>query len=428
MGEGTGGVTEAYKRRIVLPLAGPIQLTDHVLGHELVHAFQYDITNTNVSSGNGGALNLPLWFIEGMAEYLSIGPVDAHTAMWMRESARRESLPEIDKLDDPRYFPYRYGHALWAYIGGRFGDEVIGDMLRAGGASRAGYAAAFEGVLQVDTKELSKEWHNALFQAYLPIAESTKMPGADGAPGDQEAARRGDERQPRGEPGRLEGDLLLGARPLLDRSLCRRRKDRRGPAQGDRHRDQRPHREPAVHLLGRIVGSDQQEIRVSWHRQRTFGAHNCGRRTGQEGAGAHRRRGRRSDESDLVARRQHDRLFGAGWRVHGPVPLRPQWRPAETSDHGSVRGARSVLVARWPDAGVQHRSIHDQPADARGRRPASGDPRRRVGGRQARRGLRRRRRTSARSGRRTAARSTSSPIVAASRTSTAWSSVARPSS
>ena len=178
MGEGTGGVTEAYKRRIVLPLAGPMHLTDHVLGHELVHAFQYDITNTNVSSGNAGALNLPLWFIEGMAEYLSIGPVDAHTAMWMREAARREKLPEIDKLDDPRYFPYRYGHALWAYIGGRFGDEVIGDMLRAGGASRAGYMAAFEGVLQVDSKQLSTDWHNALFQAYLPIAETTKMPGA----------------------------------------------------------------------------------------------------------------------------------------------------------------------------------------------------------------------------------------------------------
>ena len=77
LGEGTGGVTEAYKRRIVLPFAGPIEATDHVLGHELVHAFQYDITNTNVSSGNVGALALPLWFIEGMAEYLSIGPVDS---------------------------------------------------------------------------------------------------------------------------------------------------------------------------------------------------------------------------------------------------------------------------------------------------------------------------------------------------------------
>ena len=93
LGEGTGGVTEAAKRRIVLPFAGPIEATDHVLGHELVHAFQYDITDTNTQSGSMSALTLPLWFIEGMAEYLSIGPVDPHTAMWMREAARREKLP-----------------------------------------------------------------------------------------------------------------------------------------------------------------------------------------------------------------------------------------------------------------------------------------------------------------------------------------------
>lgn len=109
LGEGTGGVTEAYKRRIVLPFAGPLAATDHVLGHELVHAFQYDITNTNASSGARGALSMPLWFIEGMAEYLSIGPIDAHTTMWMRDAAQREKLPDIDDLDNPRYFPYRYG-------------------------------------------------------------------------------------------------------------------------------------------------------------------------------------------------------------------------------------------------------------------------------------------------------------------------------
>jgi hypothetical protein len=110
LGEGTGGVTEAYKRRIVLPFAGPIQSTDHVLGHEIVHAFQYDITNTSASgaaNGSAGALSLPLWFIEGMAEYLSLGPDDPNTAMWMRESVRREKLPDIDHLDNPRYFPYR---------------------------------------------------------------------------------------------------------------------------------------------------------------------------------------------------------------------------------------------------------------------------------------------------------------------------------
>ena len=178
IGEGTGGVTEAYKRRIVLPLAGPMEATDHVLGHELVHAFQYDITNTNVSSGTAGALALPLWFIEGMAEYLSLGPVDPHTAMWMREASRKENLPRIKDLDDPRYFPYRYGHALWAYVGGRFGDEVLGDMLRAGAAARGGYETALEGVLAVKEEQLSKDWHAALFDAYRPIAETTKMPAA----------------------------------------------------------------------------------------------------------------------------------------------------------------------------------------------------------------------------------------------------------
>ena len=177
IGESTGGVTEAYKRRIILPLAGPIEATDHVLGHELVHAFQYDITGTNVNSNTAGALALPLWFIEGMAEYLSIGPDDPHTAMWMREAARREKLPTIKQLDNPKYFPYRYGQALWAFIGGKYGDRAVGSLLRAGAVAR-GYDEAFKAVLGVDEKELSKEWHAAEFNAYRPIAEATKMPAS----------------------------------------------------------------------------------------------------------------------------------------------------------------------------------------------------------------------------------------------------------
>jgi Tol biopolymer transport system component len=176
IGEGTGGVTEAFKRRIVLPFAGPIEASDHVLGHELVHAFQYDVTSTNVSSGSAGALALPLWFIEGMAEYLSVGPVDPHTAMWMREAARREKLPTIDELDNPKYFPYRYGQAFWAFVAGKYGDGAVGNLLRAASGRDATYSSAIESVLQIDTKELSKEWHAAEFEAFRPIAEATKMP------------------------------------------------------------------------------------------------------------------------------------------------------------------------------------------------------------------------------------------------------------
>ena len=114
----------------MLPLGGPLADTDHVIGHELVHAFQFDMTtNPNAAPGQSGANRLPLWFIEGMAEYLSIGPVDPNTAMWLRDAAQQEKLPSIDKLDDPKYFPYRWGQAFWAYVGGRWGDEVVRQML-----------------------------------------------------------------------------------------------------------------------------------------------------------------------------------------------------------------------------------------------------------------------------------------------------------
>jgi Tol biopolymer transport system component len=176
-GESTGGVTEALKRRVVMPLAGPLAETDHVLGHELVHAFQFDVTGQDGSGTGGvpGAVRLPLWFIEGMAEYLSLGPVDPHTAMWMRDAAKREKLAKISDLDSPKYFPYRWGQAFWAYVGGRFGDHVIGDILKIAG--RRGEAEnAIEEVLGVKIDDLSRDWHKALQEAYEPLMATKKSP------------------------------------------------------------------------------------------------------------------------------------------------------------------------------------------------------------------------------------------------------------
>jgi len=177
IGEGTGGVTEALKRRIVLPLAGPLKETDHVLGHELVHAFQFDMTGERGGAGfaNPAALRLPLWFIEGMAEYMSLGPVDPNTAMWMRDAAASGHLPTIRQLDNPRYFPYRYGQALWAYIAGRWGEWKIGEILRA--AARSGDPEeAMASALGETADSLSKDWHASIKAWYAPIAQVTVRP------------------------------------------------------------------------------------------------------------------------------------------------------------------------------------------------------------------------------------------------------------
>jgi hypothetical protein len=124
--QGTGGVTESGRDRVILPFTGVYADNDHVIGHELVHAFQYDMDRSPAVRNGPGIGQLPLWLIEGMAEYLSLGRDDPNTAMWLRDAALRNDLPTIKQLtSDPRYFPYRYGQALWAYIGGKWGDPVM---------------------------------------------------------------------------------------------------------------------------------------------------------------------------------------------------------------------------------------------------------------------------------------------------------------
>jgi Tol biopolymer transport system component len=174
--EGTGGVTEPLRRRIIMPLGGPLADTDHVLGHELVHAFQFDMTTSPDSApGYGGLHRLPLWFVEGMAEYLSIGPVDANTAMWLRDAARHEQLPAIKDLNSPKYFPYRWGQAFWAYVAGRFGEPVIPDLLTVAGAT-GDVDLAIQEVLGVETSDLSKDWQAAIHRAYGPVLAATTPP------------------------------------------------------------------------------------------------------------------------------------------------------------------------------------------------------------------------------------------------------------
>lgn len=182
--EATGGVTEVLKRRMVLPFAGPLAETDHVLGHEMVHAFQYDMTGEGggvLVQGAPSVLRMPLWFVEGMAEYLSLGPVDPNTAMWMRDAVRKE-LPDVKKLQDPRFFPYRYGQALVAYMAGRWGEDVCGRLLKASRTARGGLEPAFARVLREPIDSVVSDWHRAMRQYYAQLRPATDTSSVAGLP------------------------------------------------------------------------------------------------------------------------------------------------------------------------------------------------------------------------------------------------------
>ncbi|MFC3196226.1 peptidase MA family metallohydrolase [Parapedobacter deserti] len=178
IGVGTGGVTEAFKTRVVMPVMQINHQTRHVLGHELVHAFQYRVL---MEGGDSTRLenigNIPLWMVEGMAEYFSIGKKDAFTAMWMRDAYLNNDIPSLRAMTENmnRYFPYRFGQAFWSYIGSTYGDTVIMPLFKA--TAMYGYEMGIRRVFGYDAQTLSNLWRNSLENAYrnLPI-DTSKAP------------------------------------------------------------------------------------------------------------------------------------------------------------------------------------------------------------------------------------------------------------
>jgi hypothetical protein len=169
---GTGGVTEGLKNRVVMPVMETNQMTRHVIGHELVHAFQYHLLMGKDSSSFDNINNLPLWMIEGMAEYLSLGKKDSYTAMWMRDAYLNHDIPTIkDLTQSNKYFPYRYGEAFWGFVGSTYGDTVIVPFFK--NVARFGLGYGIRRTFGYDDKTLSSLWKSTIENAYKPYLKDT---------------------------------------------------------------------------------------------------------------------------------------------------------------------------------------------------------------------------------------------------------------
>ncbi len=194
IGEGTQGVTEGARQRVVLPMAGTYAETDHVLGHELVHQFQYDIAQ------RGGRfaqfVRLPLFVIEGMAEYYSVGREDALTAMWMRDAVLRDDFPTLDDLQrSGAYNEYQYGQPFWAYLAGTYGDQAGVQFFRT--ALDMPLDSAVVSITGLDPDDFSARWRLALEDQLAPPAAGRSVPGPDRTA--EELARIAEERRERAE-------------------------------------------------------------------------------------------------------------------------------------------------------------------------------------------------------------------------------------
>jgi WD40 repeat protein len=154
---GKDGISEALNNRTVLPLAFTYRQTKQRLGYELVHVFQTQALQLADSTDLDHRYKVPLWLIEGMARYFSLGRTDPHTAMWMRDAVIHDDLPSLSALSDySKYDPSRFGHAFAAFLGGEYGDQVIVPFFMR--TALVGVDQACRDILGSDPKALFDHW------------------------------------------------------------------------------------------------------------------------------------------------------------------------------------------------------------------------------------------------------------------------------
>jgi hypothetical protein len=85
-----------------------------------------------------------------------------------------------ERLSDPRkpsrleLSPYHYGQALWAYIGGHWGDLTAMDLFER--ATVIGVDAATIEILELTREELFTAFHASLREAYEPVLAARQAP------------------------------------------------------------------------------------------------------------------------------------------------------------------------------------------------------------------------------------------------------------
>jgi Tol biopolymer transport system component len=175
IGEGTGGFTELLRNRVVIPYTGSYGDLRHVVVHELVHAFMFDLLyggglGTFVSGG--ALLNVPLWFAEGYAEWLSQG-WSTEAEMFVRDGVITGYLPPLPYSGG--FLVYKQGQAAMMFIEERYGEERFRELLQKMKMYR-NFDRAFQSVMGTSVAEFDEDFDTWLRRQHWPEVSEKSNP------------------------------------------------------------------------------------------------------------------------------------------------------------------------------------------------------------------------------------------------------------
>ncbi len=176
--EGVAGLTEFMKGRVLMPFNGSYSQFRTTLHHELVHVFQLALTgNVYTKYFRYNIAHVPLWFSEGMADYLSerwsgVGE------MILADFVIDGRLPPIQQLwrYNGTFTLYKLGQRLVGYLTETYGEDVISRIY-----DNLWISAEFTDVLAWVTgdpvSEISERWHLHERRSFYPrVQERQSIP------------------------------------------------------------------------------------------------------------------------------------------------------------------------------------------------------------------------------------------------------------
>ncbi len=188
VGEGTGGVTEAFKNRLLIFNDGTEFWLQHVIVHEFAHVGQFEI----LYGGFWKSARLlksplyPLWLMEGHAEYVTGDMDEAVEDLYLRDAATSGRLFYLSELHGFNHLKphqvtlgYKQGGAAIRFLASEYGQENMGDLfvnLR----DRFEPHSVIQDMTGQNFRSFDRRYVEFLTDYYAAQAEGTREPSAYG--------------------------------------------------------------------------------------------------------------------------------------------------------------------------------------------------------------------------------------------------------
>ncbi|MFA5779320.1 MAG: hypothetical protein WC947_04215 [Elusimicrobiota bacterium] len=176
VGEGTGGVTEAFKNRFIVYNDGGVRWLRNVIPHEFTHVMQFTVLYEESSLLKALRLArgifIPLWMMEGMAEYNTVD-IDATTReMVIKDMISNKNVISLKNLSTFNHLKphqitpaYKLSETAYHFLVDEYGPDKPQKILKVL-RDKLDTTAAFTDTVNITPGLFIKKWEEWLYEKY----------------------------------------------------------------------------------------------------------------------------------------------------------------------------------------------------------------------------------------------------------------------